>query len=178
MLNALAQKWPGTRIYPCTQHLRMNVDEIIRLGKLRGESVAALVHEKTFVRRSDYDALVAEVDRLHQDQDACESLSKDQKEGANRLDGWLTTNGPAIEQSISEPHAPLTTGGLENPLYVVKNALKYRRKVLRNLQRLDHLLVLLQLRQNGRIDERAWAQVIRRQHEPYEGHPSTSPRSR
>jgi hypothetical protein len=111
MLNALAKVWPATRVYPCTQHLRMNVEEILRMG--------ALVHEKTFVRRQDYDALVAEVDRLHRDREAWEVLSKDKKEGANRLDAWLTTNGTAIEKSISEPHA--------------------------------------------------WARVIRRQHEPFEG---------
>lgn len=83
----------------------------------------------------------------------------------------MTANGPAIEKSLNEPHAPLTIGGLENPLYVVKTALEYRRKVLRNLKRLNHLLILLQLRQNGKIDERAWAQVILRQHETYNGQP-------
>jgi hypothetical protein len=47
MLNALAKVWQDTVVYPCTQHLRMNVEEIIRLGQLRDEFVARLVHEKT-----------------------------------------------------------------------------------------------------------------------------------
>ena len=95
------ERRPGTRVYPCTQHLPMNVEEIIRIGKLRGQSVASLVHQKTFVRRSDYDALVADVVRLHKDQVAWEMLSKDQKEGANRLDGWLTAK-PAGDREVDQ----------------------------------------------------------------------------
>lgn len=63
----------------------MNVEEIIRFGHLRDEFVARLVHEKTFVRRAEYDALVAEVDRLHQDQEAWEALTKGQKDGATEV---------------------------------------------------------------------------------------------
>jgi hypothetical protein len=40
---------------------------IIRLGQLRVHFVARLVHEKTFVRREDYDALVAAVDHAPTD---------------------------------------------------------------------------------------------------------------
>jgi hypothetical protein len=60
------------------------------------------------------------------------------------------------ERSFGEPHAPLTIGGLENPLHVIKGSLK----------QLSRLMILLRLRE---IDERTWAQVIRRQYGPPRG---------
>jgi hypothetical protein len=70
----------------------MNVDEILRLGKLRGEPIAALVHVQTFVRRNAYEALAAEVAQLHQDQEAWEALSTDQNTPKRRTSRSSTSS--------------------------------------------------------------------------------------
>jgi hypothetical protein len=67
-------------------------------------------------------------------------------------------------QTITEEHAPLTTGGLEKPLREIKNALYDRRALFKNLDRLDALLVLMQLRQNGLANGQRWGDLLYRAH--------------
>jgi hypothetical protein len=70
---------------------------------------------------------------------------------------------------------PLTTSALEQPTRPIAAALYPRRHALKNRERLNRLLMLMQLHINGDDDVRAYAKTIRGWLETNEGRP-TAPR--
>jgi hypothetical protein len=58
-------------------------------------------------------------------------------------------------------NTPLSTGGLEQLARPVKNAIYERRYVLQNRERLNRLLLLLQLHVNGHDSQVAYTTAIR-----------------
>jgi hypothetical protein len=88
-----------------------------------------------------------------------------------KLGRWLSANENAIVRSLVEKHWPVTVGAIERPLREMKTAIYDRRANLKNLARVEHLLMLAQLRQMGHADEREWAAVLRSNHLAHEGTP-------
>lgn len=163
LLKALRKVWPKARVYLCAHHLRRNVEEYLRKADLRLSALAATVHARTFV---DMDAYEEFSDALREaaEPDHWAELSPGQKRWLRRLQGWVAEGHDAILQTITEQHAPLTTGGLEKPLREIKNALYDRRALFKNLDRLDALLVLMQLRQNGLANGQRWGDLLYQAH--------------
>jgi hypothetical protein len=88
--------------------------------------------------------------------------------GVPALDGWLDTNDPIIQAQFrrrgysgSRPrNMPLTTGGLEQRLRPIRDAIHPRRYALKNRERTNRLLMLMQLHANGDDSEPAYRKAI------------------
>ena len=95
------------------------------------------------------------------------------------LDRWIAVNGPVLEAQFArrEPASPrpadmpLTTAALEQVTRPIVAALHPRRYALKNRERLNRLLMLLQLHVNGQDDVQAYAQAIRLELEANAGRP-------
>lgn len=102
-----------------------------------------------------------------------------QAAGNGPVDRWIAVNGPVIESQFARrgpafcrpPDMPLTTAALEQITRPIIAALHPRRYALKNRERLNRLLVLLQLHINGQDDVQAYAKAIRLQLEANAGRP-------
>ena len=171
MLNAVAATWPQAKVYPCAHHLRANVEAILKEGKLydRRRALVRALHERTFI---DPDAYVAfrRLALRYLAADLSKASPKQQK-AMVKLGRWLTNSQNAIARSLVEKHWPVTVGAIERPLREMKTAIYDRRANLKNLRRVEHLLLLAQLRQTGCADERQWAALLRSNHLARDGTP-------
>jgi hypothetical protein len=85
------------------------------------------------------------------------------------LERWIAVNGPTIESQFARrPLAsrrptgmPLTTAALEQITRPIATAPYPRRYALKNRERLNRLLMLLQLHINGEDSAQAYANMIR-----------------
>jgi hypothetical protein len=167
MLQAIQARWPGAELHQCEWHLRHALERLLRkevwrdpsdeLGDLLDRVEGALVGPafwRPFVRL----AKAAEDDSL---------------------DRWIAVNGPVIEAQFArrEPASrrptdmPLTTCALEQITRPIVAALHPRRYALKNRERLNRLLMLLQLHVNGQDDVQAYAKAIRLHLEANAGRP-------
>lgn len=95
------------------------------------------------------------------------------------LERWIAVNVGTIETQFARrtltphraPDMPLTTAALEQITRPIAAALYPRRYALKNRERLNRLLMLLQLHVNGDDDVRAYARAIRTHLESNEGRP-------
>lgn len=86
------------------------------------------------------------------------------------LDRWIAVNGPTLEAQFARrpppsrrpADMPLTTAALEQITRPIVTALYPRRYGLKNQERLNRLLMLLQLHVNGDDDVQRYATTIRR----------------
>lgn len=163
LLAALEKKWPDIPIFRCTAHLTMQAQERVRVAGLRETPFGQSINEKTFTGRRRWSWFRMGLDYL-EEHDLTAGLSRSQLVAVTALRDWADRVAPAVEFGLEHDHAPLTTGALEQALRVVKNSLYDRRLVLRNLDRLDDLLILFQLARLGLASEPQWARVLRDHH--------------
>jgi hypothetical protein len=169
LVNAVRRLWPDTKVYPCAHHLQKNAEAYLAKAGLRLGTVADALHGRTFVEADAYHRFLRELAALREPAEWAK-LSETQWEAVADLESWVAQRDQAIRTSLNEPHAPLTTGGLEKPLRAnIKNALYDRRALFRNLDRLDALLILLQLNQNGLANVQRWAETLRGEHLHHHG---------
>ena len=163
MVNAIRHLWPETRIYACTSHLVTNVETILKKYRLydRTTQIVKTLHRSTFTQPKAYLAFRQEAARRI----ATPPADAKQSEGLRKLGGWIADNEAHIAQNLAEKHWPVTVGSLEQPLRRIKNSIHDRRHSLRSLDRLQSLLLLMQLEQMGLADEREWARLLRQAHE-------------
>jgi hypothetical protein len=101
------------------------------------------------------------------------------------LDAWLDRWSPIIAAQLSRrrPGAsdagdqPRSTGGLETFIKPIQAAFYRRRYGMKNRERLNRLLMLLQLEANADADERTYAKDIRDWLELTGGRPATPRRA-
>ena len=82
---------------------------------------------------------------------------------------WIAVNGPTIETQFARrpppscrpPEMPLTTSALEQLTRPIYSAIYPRRYALKNRERLNRLLLLMQLHINGEDDVQAYSKAIR-----------------
>ena len=168
MLQAIEARWPKAELQQCEWHLQHALERLLakrardspsdELKELRARAEGALAGPcswQAFVRA----ARVAENESL---------------------DRWIAVNGPTIESQFArrEPlsrHAadmPLTTAALEQLTRPIIAALYRRRYALKNRERLNRLLMLLQLHVNGEDDVQRYARTIRTWLEANGGRPA------
>jgi len=171
MLNAVAKVWPETKVYSCAYHLMWNVETILKEGGLydRRRRIVKTLNKRTFIDPGEY-ALFRQVANQYLSADLSKTTTK-QQAALVKLGRWLETNEDAIVRSLIEKHWPVTSGAIERPLREIKNTIYDRRANLKNLDRVQHLLTLAQLRQMGCADECEWALVLRTNHLSHHGTP-------
>ncbi|MCA1681426.1 MAG: hypothetical protein LC777_22005, partial [Actinobacteria bacterium] len=169
MLKVIEERWPQTEISLCEWHLRHALERL--LAKIAGETAEQLLPrtEAAFAGQHFWAAFDADARQLN---DA-------------RLNAWLDRWSPIIASQLSRRRRgnadatdqPLSTGGLETFVKPIEAALYRRRYGMKNRERLNRLLLLLQLEANGHADERRYAKDIREWLEPTGGRPSTARRA-
>jgi hypothetical protein len=157
MLQAIGDLWPAAELHQCEWHLQHALERLLakelrntpsrELEELRSRAEGALVGPsfwRPFVRA----ARIAENESLER---------------------WIAVNGPTIESQFARrPLAsqrpadmPLTTAALEQITTHISTVLYPRRYALKNRERLNRLLMLLQLHINGDDNAQAYANTIR-----------------
>ncbi len=168
MLRAIEGRWPDAELHQCEWHLqhalerllvkesRRNPDEELEELRARAEgALAGPAFWRPFVRAAR----------------AAENES---------LERWIAVNGPTIEAQFAQRpppsrrpvDMPLTTAALEQLTRPISAALYPRRYALKNRERLNRLLMLLQLNLNGEDDVQAYAKTIRAWLESNGGRPA------
>lgn len=173
MLRAIEERWPGAELHQCEWHLQHALERLLakaargnpseELEELRARAEGALTGP-SFWRPFVHTAKAA---------------------GIESLDRWVAVNEPIIERQFarrgraSERPAdmPLTTAALEQLARPITAALYPRRYGLKNRERLNRLLMLLQLRVNGQDDIQGYAKAIRAWLEANGGRPAAYRRS-
>lgn len=171
MLQAIAERWPETELHQCEWHLQHALERLLakearhnpraELAELRARAEGALTGPsfwRPFVRAAQA------ADN--------ESVSR-----------WIAVNGPTIEAQFARrptpsrrpADMPLTTSALDQITRPIVTALYPRRYGLKNRERLNRLLMLLQLHVNGDDDVQRYATTIRAWLEANGGRP-TAPR--
>lgn len=167
MLQAIEARWPHTELHQCEWHLQHALERLLtkearnnpsaelqELGSRAKRAVAGPSLWKQFVREAR----------------AAENES---------LDRWIAVNAATIEAQFARrepasrrpPDMPLTTAALEQVTRPIAAALYPRRYALKNRERLNRLLMLLQLHINGDDDVQAYARTIRTHLESNGGRP-------
>lgn len=171
IIGAVGECWPDARVFRCTAHLMVQAQEHLRRSGLRETPLGRSVNKKTFTTSRRWGHFQLGVQHL-EDDGLLEGLSPTQLREVERLRLWTFDRArPHIGFGLTNPHSPWTTGGLEHYLRRIKKSLFDRRFVIRNLARLDHLLVLMQLAHLDVADEVHWARILRQLHLDYGGAP-------
>ncbi len=173
MLRAIEERWPNTELQQCEWHLQHALERLLakearsnpskELEELRALAEGALTGP-SFWRPFVHAAKAAKNESL---------------------DHWVAVNDPIIERQFarrgrsSERPAdmPLTTAALEQLARPIAAALHPRRYALKNRERLNRLLMLLQLHINGQDDVQGYAKTIRSWLEANGGRPDARRRS-
>jgi Transposase, Mutator family len=157
MIQAIEQRWPAAELHQCEWHLQHALERLLakearkrpseELAELRDRAEGALAGPsfwRPFVR-------------------AARALENES------LDRWIAVNDPTIEEQFARrpppsrrpPEMPLTTSALEQLTRPIYAALYPRRYALKNRERLNRLLMLMQLHVNGDDDVQAYSKAIR-----------------
>jgi hypothetical protein len=167
MLQAIEARWPRAELHQCEWHLQHALDRL--LAKEASYDPSGGLNE---LRERAERALVGPLS-WHQFVRAARAAENES------LDRWIAVNAATIESQFARraltphraPDMPLTTAALEQITRPITAALYPRRYALKNRERLNRLLMLLQLHVNGDDDARAYARAIRAHLESNGGRP-------
>lgn len=175
MLKAIGERWPEVELQQCEWHLghalrRLLTKEIRKAGD-EAEELKELLEraEGALAGPSFWRFFVTEAKML----------------GNESLDRWIAVNGATIKAQFarrlppsSRPaDMPLTTAALEQLTRPIAAALYPRRYALKNRERLNRLLLLMQLHINGDDDVQEYSRTIREWLEENDGRPTGRRRS-
>jgi hypothetical protein len=173
MTSAVRSRWPTTDLYLCKWHLRHALERLLAAQARRGYAsavaplqprVEAAFAGVSFWRPFVADCRVAGVPALDRWLDEMDAL----------IQGQFARRGFA---STRPANMPLTTGGLEQRLRPIRDATHPRRYALKNRERTNRLLMLMQLHANGDDSEVAYRKHIRLWLEANAGRPRGQRRS-
>ena len=166
MLVAIASRWPQVEVQQCEWHLQHALDRLLA-KEIRNDPSAELTELRDVASR----ALLGPSPW----QQFVRAARFIENEGLER---WIAFNAATIERqfarrtlTLRRPDTPRTTAALEQITRPIVAALYPRRYGLKNRERLNRLLMLLQLHVNGDDDVQAYARTIRRHLELNEGRP-------
>jgi hypothetical protein len=167
MIQAIEQRWPKVELHQCEWHLQHALERLLakearrapsaELAELRDRAEGALTGP------SFWRAFLRAARALEN-----ESLAR-----------WIAVNGRTIETQFARrpppsrrpPEMPLTTSALEQLTRPIYSSLYPRRYALKNRERLNRLLMLMQLHINGEDDVQAYSKAIRAWLESNHGRP-------
>ena len=173
MLQAIEERWPAAELHQCEWHLRHALRRLLRKQVRRSSSPEL----RELYERAE--GALAGPSFWGQFTGVARELDN---ESVNR---WIAVNGPTIEAQFARrpppskrpAEMPLTTSALEQLTRPIAAALYPRRYALKNRERLNRLLMLMQLHINGDDDVRAYSKTIRSWLESNDGRPTGRRRS-
>ena len=157
MLAAIRSVWPATDLYLCEWHLAHALERLLDAQAKKGHAAATATLSPRVRTAFIGAAFWGPFER------DCRAA------GIGPLDRWLDKNDPIIRAQFARrglaamrpPDLPLTTGGLETKTRPIRDTLHPRRYALKNRERLNRLLMLMQLHANGDDSEVAYRKLIR-----------------
>lgn len=130
----------------CEYHLATQIAAILKRHHLdQPDARIKQAADKAFWNDLRWAAFVAEAEKLR----------------LPELDRWLARNGARAAAQVAANEEPRSTGAVETPLTRVRAWLEDRRRQFRNRDRMNRLLMLIQLHLNGQDDERTYMRLIR-----------------
>jgi hypothetical protein len=157
MLQAIWQRWPEAELHQCEWHLQHALERL-------------LAKEARHNHSAELEELQARAEGALSGPSFWRPFVRVARAAENEsIDRWIAVNGPTIEAQFARRPAPsrrptdmpLTTAALEQITRPIATALYPRRYGLKNRERLNRLLMLLQLHVNGDDDVRRYATAIR-----------------
>jgi hypothetical protein len=173
MLRAIEERWPAVELHQCEWHLQHALDRLLakEIRSNPGEELEGLREgaEGALTGPSFWRAFVGAV-----------KVAENES-----LDRWIAVNDPILERQFARrgrssdrpADMPLTTAALEQLARPITAALYPRRYTLKNRERLNRLLMLMQLHVNGQDDVQSYTRTIRSWLEANSGRPTARRRA-
>jgi hypothetical protein len=157
MLGAIEKLWPQTDLNLCEWHLEHALQRLLTKQRRDHRQFAPQI-----------DPLIPQVEaglagQLFWDRFKPKLLAV----GLKAIDNWVATNDPILQWQFARrgwnrpANMPLSTGGLEQLTRPIRDAIHQRRYVLKNRERMNRLLMLMQLHANGLDSQTEYAKTIR-----------------
>jgi Transposase, Mutator family len=174
LTGAVRARFPQAELYLCEWHLRHALERLMK--KLHAqedhrEAIDALSGqvEAAFTGASFWGPFV---ERAH-------------AAGITRLSDWLNTTGHIVEdqfarrglRSTRAANMPLSTSPMDGLIHPIRDAIAPRAYGLKNRERTNRLLMLMQLHTNRHDDERTYTKLIREWLQANDGRPAITRRA-
>ncbi len=175
LTRAVRARFPEAELYLCEWHLRHALERL--MGKIRGEEPQ---------HREAIDELLADVEAAFAGPSFwAPFVERAHAVGIPRLNEWLSTTGRIVEtqfarrgpRSSRPADTPLTTSPLDAFINPIGAAIQPRAYGLKNRERTNRMLMLMQLRANRQDNERAYVRHIRDCLEANQGRPDITRRA-
>ena len=174
LTSAVRTRFPDAELYLCDWHLRHALERL--MGKIRGEGD----------QREAIDALLPEVPTAFAGRAAWTPfVERAHAAGIPRLSEWLNTTGRIVEDQFRRrgardtrpPGMPLSTSPMDGLINPIRAAIAPRAYGLKNRERTNRMLMLMQLHANRQDDEHAYVRLIRACLEANHGRPNVARRA-
>jgi Transposase, Mutator family len=157
LLGAIEKLWPQTDLYLCEWHLQHALRRLLRKQSRKHRQLAPQI-----------DPLIVQVDAGTRWPVVWERFKPSLLAlGLKAVDDWVATNDPILEWQFARrgwrrpPSMPLSTGGLEQLTRPIRDAIHPRRYAFKNRERMNRLLMLMQLHANGLDSHTEYAKTVR-----------------
>ena len=170
LTNAVRARFPDAELYLCEWHLRHALERL--MGKIRAEDGQ---------HKDAIDELLEQVEAAFTGPSFwAPFLKRAHAAGIPRLSDWLNSTGRIVEEQFQRrgprwkrpADIPLTTSPLDAFINPVRASIQPRAYGLKNRERTNRLLMLMQLHANRQDDERAYVRQIREILEANQGRPN------
>jgi hypothetical protein len=175
-LNAAVRAvFPEAELYLCEWHLRHALERLMDK-----------IHKSEAEHRSAIDALLPRVEAAFTGPSFWKPFVRDARAAEiGRLSSWLESTGRIVEHQFARrglrgtrgPDMPLSTSPMDGLTGPIRDALHPRRYGLKNRERTNRLLMLMQLHATRQDDARTYATDIRAWLEANHGRPRTARRA-
>jgi hypothetical protein len=172
--RAVAARFPDAELYLCEWHLRHALERL--MGKIRAEDV----------HRDAIDDLLPQIEAAFTGPGFwAPFLNRAHAAGIPRVSEWLNTTGKIVEEQFDRrgprwkrpADIPLTTSPLDAFINPIRASIQPRAYGLKNRERTNRLLMLMQLHANGHDDVHAYTHLIRTWLEANQGRPQVDRRA-
>jgi hypothetical protein len=175
LTKAVRAGFPDTELYLCEWHLRHALERL--MGKLRTEQPQ---------HRDAIDELLPDVEAAFTGPAFWAAfLKRAHAAGIARVSEWLNTTGRVVEEQFGRrghrwerpSDMPLSTSPLDALINPIRASIKPRAYGLKNRERTNRMLMLMQLHANGRDDVHTYTHLIRAWLEANSGRPGIDRRA-
>ncbi len=174
LTNAVRAGFPQAELHLCEWHLRHALERLMTKIRAEGDHQAAI------------DELLPQVEAAFTGPSFwAPFLQRAHAAGIPRLSEWLNTTGRIVEEQLgrrgtrsSRPKdTPLSTSPLDGFLNPIRASIQPRAYGLKNRERTNRLLMLMQLHANGHDDIDAYTRLIRAWLQANQGRPHVERRA-
>ena len=175
LTKAVRARFPDAELYLCEWHLRHALERL--MGKLRSEQPQ---------HRDAIDELLPDVEAAFTGPAFWAAfLKRAHAAGIPRVSEWLNTTGRVVEEQFGRrglrwkrpADMPLSTSPLDAFINPIRASIKPRAHGLKNRERTNRMLTLMQLHANGQDDVHAFTHLIRARLEGNSGRPGVDRRA-